>query len=231
MSRALIISHGQPGDPGPQEDAIRDLAARVGALLPDWQIGGATLAAKGALGAAIARLPDPLIYPFFMAEGWFTRTELPRRLRVAGLPTPRQLPAFGSDPALPRLAASAARQGAMAAGLAPGSTTLLLAAHGSGRSRNPAMAAEAMAGRLREIAGFATVATGFIEEDPRLQDVAATIGPGGVCLPCFALSAGHVRQDIPDALERAGFTGPLLPPLGALPEVPALIARALSQPR
>jgi sirohydrochlorin ferrochelatase len=41
------------------------------------------------------------------------------------------------------------------------------------------------------------------------------------------LQAGHVDDDIPEALQQAGFRGPLLPPLGAHPVVPELIARAI----
>ncbi len=223
--QALLIAHGQPSDPAPQEAAMADLAARVQALLPGWKIRGATLAAPGALEAALARLDRPLIFPFFMAEGWFTRTLLPRRLAEAGAGHLTPLPAFGATPELPALTARAALEGAKAAGLDPASTTLLLAAHGSRVARASAEGAEAMADHLRRTTPF-TVATGFIEEAPFLQDAARGLDPA-LCLPFFALRASHVAEDIPRALATAGFAGPLLPPLGEHPEVPALIAAAL----
>jgi sirohydrochlorin ferrochelatase len=128
---ALIVAHGSPADPFPQEAALKSLAVRVAMRLPGWRIAGTTLAAEGALEQALARLDRPLVYPFFMAEGWFTRTTLPRRLTAAGATDLQQLPAFGTDPALPALMARVALDAARAARLDPAQTTLLLAAHGS----------------------------------------------------------------------------------------------------
>lgn len=223
MPDALIVAHGQPADPEPQEAAIAQLAARVAALCPGWRIAGATLAAPGALEAALAGLDQPLVLPFFMAEGWFTRTTLPRRLAAAGWQG-RQLPAFGSAPEMADLCAQAAAEGA--AGLDPAQATLLLAAHGSQVARASAEGAEAMAARLRANTPFRAVVTGFIEEAPFVADVARDLGPA-VCLPFFALRAGHVTDDLPQALAEAGFTGPLLPPVGEHARVPAILAAAL----
>ena len=78
-----------------------------------------------------------------------------------------------------------------------------------------------------ELMRFDRVITGYVEEAPFLQDVAGDIDGPALCLPLFALSAGHVTGDVPEALEAAGFDGPLLPPIGAVPQVPALIARAV----
>ncbi len=213
---ALIVAHGQPGDPGPQQAALEALAAKVGALLPDWAVGGATLAAPGALEAVQARR----VYPFFMAEGWFTGRELPRRLRAAGMGNARVLRPFGVDPALTELCQAKARAAAPAA---PADCTLVLAAHGSQRSQTSADSARAMAARLT---GWRRVVTGFVEQAPYLSDAARLDGPA-LCLPFFALTADHVTDDLPEALAQAGFRGPLLPPIGAADEVPALIAAAL----
>ncbi|GHC67060.1 sirohydrochlorin chelatase [Neogemmobacter tilapiae] len=220
--QALIIAHGSPADPAPQEAALQALAAKVAALLPGWTVKGTTLATPGALETALADMANPLIYPFFMAEGWFTRTTLPKRLAAAGRTDLIQLPAFGHDPALPALLTKAAQ----AAVTNPAETTLILAAHGSQVSRASATITESIAAKLRQSAGFAAVLTGYVEEEPFLHHTARVVGPA-LCLPCFATSAGHVIDDIPEALEQAAFPGPLLPPIGAHPDVPALIARAL----
>ncbi|TDK51565.1 cobalamin biosynthesis protein CbiX, partial [Antarcticimicrobium luteum] len=53
---ALIVAHGQPSDPAPAEAALATLAARVQAHMPGRALGAATLAAPGALAAALARL-------------------------------------------------------------------------------------------------------------------------------------------------------------------------------
>jgi sirohydrochlorin ferrochelatase len=225
MQSALIIAHGQPSDPAPPEAEIAALAASVGARLPGWRIAGATLAAPGALERALEGLRDPLVFPFFMADGWFTRTELPRRLAAAGHAGLTLMPAFGLLPAVAPLAADISRAAAAASGWKAEETTLVLAAHGSGRSRASAEATRAIAAT---IGGFASVRTGFVEEAPHIEDAARGLGTRALCLPLFVARWGHVQEDIPAALARAGFAGALLDPLGTHPSVPALIAHALA---
>lgn len=218
MPRALIVAHGQPGDPAPQQAAIEALAARI--PLPGVTIRGATLAMPGALDGADDAM---LVYPLFMAAGWFTRSELPRRLALAGAPKARILPPFGADPGLSALARRLLSQAAAAQGWALDETHVLLAAHGSGRSRAPAEAARKMAADLAPL----TVTCGFIEEPPRLAEAARALPARTLCLPLFATSAGHVTDDLPQALAEAGFRGITLPPIGLAPEVPAMIAASI----
>lgn len=227
----VIVAHGSPADPVPQEAALAALAARVGAALPGRVVRGATLAAEGALEAALEGLAAPLVYPFFMAEGWFTGTALPRRLAGCGaLPGATQLRPFGTDPDLPALMAAIAHEAAAVARLDMAQTTLLLAAHGSRVSRTSADTTLAMAKALRATTPFRSVTAGFVEEAPFLADAARGLGPG-ICLPFFALRAGHVLTDLPEALAEAGFQGPLLPAVGEHPAAAALIARAILRAR
>lgn len=228
---ALLIAHGSPADPAPQEAALAGLAARVSHHLPGWTVRSATLAAEGALEAALAGLDQPLIYPFFMAEGWFTRTTLPKRLAAAGRGDLPQLAAFGHDAALPELLERTAMTAARQAGYDPQKTHLVLAAHGSQVSRASATITEQMAQTLRQRAAFAAVSTGYVEEAPLLQDTLVQAQGAAVCLPCFATRAGHVLDDLPEAVEASGFEGLLLDPIGEHPEVAGLIAAALMQAR
>lgn len=218
MAEALIVAHGQPGDPGPQQQAIRALAARVS--IPGATVRGATLAMPGALDIAT---DDTLIYPMFMAQGWFTRTELPRRLALAGAANARILPPFGADPGLPDLCRHLLAQAAAARGWDMGTSHILLAAHGSGRSRAPAAAAQRMAQDLAPL----TVTCGFIEEAPFLRDAARDLPAQTLCLPLFASRAEHVTGDLPQALAEAGFQGITLPPVGLAAAVPAMIATSI----
>jgi sirohydrochlorin ferrochelatase len=227
-AEAILVAHGSPTDPAPQEAAMMALAVRVAMWLPGWRVRGATLACPGSLETAVAAMPGALIYPFFMAEGWFTRTNLPKRLAACGGGGMRQLRPFGADPALPDLLTATARQGAAEAGLTPDATALLLSAHGSKVARSSAEMTEALAETLRGQAGFVRVVTSFVEEAPYLRDAATGLGPA-VCLPLFALSAGHVTGDVPEALAEAGFEGALLPPIGAVSGVAPLIAAALER--
>ncbi len=196
---------------------MKALAVRVGMWLPGWQIRGTTLAMPGALEAALGAMQSPLIYPFFMAEGWFTRTNLPRRLAAANAQDLQQLPPFGTDPALIDLIAAAL----------PDHGDVLLAAHGSKVSRTSSDTTYLMAREL-EARGIGPITAAFVEEAPFLVDVAREMG-AGTCIPFFALSAGHVVGDLPEALAEAQFDGPLLPPIGEDIGVARLIANALAR--
>lgn len=222
MTRILIVAHGQPGDPEPQQAAVLALAASVAPYLPQAQVSGATLAMPGALNVAT---PQTLIYPMFMASGWFTRSELPRRLALAGAEGARVLPPFGSSPGLPALCLQLITDAATTQGWPLAETHLLIAAHGSGRSRAPAEAARTMAASLAP--HVAATTCGFIEEAPFLSDAARDLPARTICLPLFATRADHVTEDLPNALTGAGFQGITLPPVGMAAAVPEMIAESI----
>lgn len=223
---ALIVSHGQPSDPGPQARATEALAARVGAALPGWQVLGATLAEPGALERAVATLGTAaLVHPHFMADGWFVSTELPRRLAAAGAEGAQVLAPFGLNADLPNLCAERAVAAARTAGFASRETTLLLTAHGSPSDPRPARAARAILEAVAARGVFRALRIGFVDEAPAIAEAARFDGPG-VCLPLFAARAGHVLSDLPAALDMAGFRGAVLAPIGADKAAPALIARS-----
>ncbi|MES2846529.1 MAG: CbiX/SirB N-terminal domain-containing protein [Pseudomonadota bacterium] len=226
MTHAIIVSHGQPSDPEPAEAEIAALAARVQAVMPGWQVASATLAMPGALAAQLAQAgPGGLIYPLFMAGGWFTKQNLPARLAQAGAVDWSVLEPFGLDDAVQALTVTLAVEAA-AGRIAE--TPVLLAAHGSFRSTAPSEVAYAVANRVRQ-AGFARVKAAFIDQEPRIADVAADFGPDAVVLPFFAARGGHVIDDLPQALAAAGSGARLLNPVGCDPRVPALIAAALQR--
>jgi sirohydrochlorin ferrochelatase len=227
---ALIVAHGSPSAPEGPERVLHALGDSVAELLPGgWAVHGATLAAPDAIETALGALPDGarlLVYPHFMADGWFSTEELPRRLRAAGAREFEVLPAFGLDPAVHRLSLGLGRSAV--AGHPPGSVGLLLAAHGSPTDPRAAASARAAAGFLEASGAFREVAVGFVDESPFLRDAARMTAPAA-CLPYFAGKAGHVESDVPEALAEAGFPGPLLDPVGTAPEVPAIIAAALTR--
>lgn len=225
---ALIVAHGQPSDPLPAAAEIAFLAAKVQALMPEVPVRSATLAEPEALARAVADLgPDLRVYPLFMAGGWFTRTHLPERLAGAGAAEATILPPFGLDEDVQALAVTLAREAAARMGRRPGEVPVLLAAHGSFRSPAPAEVARAVAERLCREGGFLRVEAAFIDQSPRIAEVAAGLPEGAMVLPFFAARGGHVVDDLPAALEEAGFRGSVLPPLGLDPRVPGLIRRAL----
>lgn len=215
IDRIVIVAHGQPSAPGPQEGYLIALGHAVSGLL-GLPVQGCTLAAPGALELALSGARAPLIYPLFMADGWFTRRELPRRLSAAGQENAQQLPPFGADPGLQALIQAQTT----------GARHLLLTGHGSQRATTSIATCEAMAQRLRDSGAYDQVVTGYVEQAPFITDAARQMGQG-VCLPFFALEARHVTDDLPEAMANSGFDGPLLPPLGRAAETPALIAAAI----
>ncbi len=221
-TEALIVAHGQPSEPEPPEAETAALAARVAALLPGWRLQGATLAMPGALDDALAATAaPPLIYPLFMADGWFVASELPRRLGERSLSICAPL---GLDPALPSLAAAEISARAVARGWPLSEVTMVIAAHGSGRSGNAARATRDFAEAMRSLLPLAGLRVGFVEQAPSIAAAAVGLGSRAICLPFFAARRGHVIDDVPAALAEARFSGELAEPVGTLPGVPGMIA-------
>lgn len=204
------------------------LAAEVAGHLPGWHVGSATLADREALRRAFAAAPQgrALVYPMFMSDGWFVSSLLPKRLAAAGGEA-RLLAPFGLDPALPALCARRAEEAAQKRGLDLSRTTLVVAAHGSPNDPRAGAAARAAAERIAAEARPAATRVCFVDEPPFLAEGLSVDGPA-ICLPFFATAASHVLEDLPEAVEQARFTGPVLEPVGQADGVPALIARGLT---
>lgn len=218
MAEAVIVAHGQPSAPAAAEAALADLAARVAADLPGWRVGAATLAAEGALARAVRGGPG-VVFPLFMAGGWFARVNLPKRLAEAGGRGWRVLEPLGCEPGLQDLVLDQLRA------LGP-VDSVILAAHGSGKSPAPSAIARKLAERIGRELGIARVDAAFIDQSPRIAEMRGH-GPGSVCLPFFTAEGGHVSDDLPAQLAAAGFRGRVLPTLGLDPGLPGLIARAI----
>lgn len=217
MKHALIVAHGQPSDPRPAGAALEALAAKVQFLLAGWSVGAATLAEEGAIARAVRGRTGGVVFPMFMAGGWFTKVQIPKRLAEAGAVGWTVLEPFGCDPAVHDLCVDLVREA--------GAREAILAAHGSFKSSVPSDIALHVAGRIAAGTG-AEVAAGFIDQEPQLSSLT---GRGGVCLPFFAAEGGHVSEDIPAALSQAGFTGRILPPVGLDARVPGIIAAAIAR--
>jgi sirohydrochlorin ferrochelatase len=214
---ALIVAHGQPSDPRPAAAALERLAGQVQALMPGWTVTAATLAEAGALARAVKGRSGGVVYPMFMAGGWFTKVQIPARLAELGATGWTVLEPFGCDPALHDLCVTLVREA--------GAEAVILAAHGSFKSAVPSDIARHVAGRIEAEKG-ARVRVGFIDQEPQLSSL---IGTDGVCLPFFAAEGGHVSDDIPAALAEAGFRGRILPPVGSDARVPGIIAAAIAR--
>lgn len=225
MPHALIVSHGQPSDPAPAEEALRELAVRIAEHLPDWRVSSATMADGTRLEDTARTLPAGcLVYPMFMAEGWFVKTKLRKRLDGLDL---RFAKPFGAEPELPHHAAEILRAASRAQGWPLPLTQILIPAHGSARSDLAAQATRSFARALKAHVPGSSIHVGFVEQDPSIEDAARDLTDHAISLPFFAAGGGHVVDDVPEGLDAGGFTGLRLPPIGLDAGVPSLIARSL----
>lgn len=206
---------------------MRDLAHRLNALMPDTEVRGVTLAARGALDKAVQGLKNPIICPWFMSDGWFVRTHLPKRLLAAGLTQWQATPPMGLMPGIGPLMRDRLCTQLAELGWATDQTTVILAAHGSPTSTRPREATEAAARALARHVRLKAIHPCYVDEPPAIRDVAMGQRQA-IVLPFFAARAGHVTGDLPDALKAACFTGPVLDPIGTWPETPALVVAGIS---
>lgn len=223
LQKLLIVSHGQPSDWGSAAAELRSLADQVAHEMPDWVVRCATLAEDGALARAVLELgTGGVVYPMFMAGGWFVNERLPQELAQAGGADWPVLTPFGVDPLVHDLAVTLLKE----AGVSRFSQ-VLIAAHGSFKSDEPSKAAYALASYIRQKLQIDLVQAAFIDQNPRICDCQGFFIHDAFCLPFFAANGGHIRDDVPEALKRAGFGGTLLKPLGLDFRVPKLIAKAV----
>jgi sirohydrochlorin ferrochelatase len=222
---AVIVAHGQPSQPETGEAHLRALVQKVREFIPEWTLRSATLAAPGSLENALqASRPQPLVFPVFMVDGWFTQKALAGRLRGTDA---RQLSPLGIHPELPKLAARLLRGTAEQTGWAQSGFDVLLAAHGSATGPAAANCTLRFAKHLSRWLPARRIRTGFLEQAPYLADVAADCGLRTLALPLFAGAGGHPKRDVPEALDQAGFQGLRLKPVGDAHFIPELIAHAL----
>lgn len=222
---ALIVAHGQPSDPEPSERALARLTAQVQACLPEMRLGSATMANGDHLEQTLATLrPDGLIYPLFMANGWFVSTALQKRL---GDRSCQVLSPLGLEPGLPELAAGLIETALSERGFDVDKTQLLVAAHGSANGQIAAQSALAFARRLTLLHPLARVTVGFVEQAPYLSEISRETNTPCLCLPFLAMDGDHMKQNVRLGLGQAGFAGDILPTLGQSRGIPELIASSL----
>ena len=230
---AVIVAHGERG--GAFSNAIvKGHATQAAAVLPDVAVAAGVLSGEPpfeeALADVAARTSGPiLLYPFFMAPGYFVNVKIPKRLADAGVASRcRVLPVLGLEGPLPVVIRDHAMRASAETGAAPAACRLLLVGHGSKVARASAEATEAVAACLRELGGFASVATAFLEEAPFLDDVIVADARPTVVVGFFNGDGLHAAEDVPQAV--ASFEGPIAytGPVGAFPEVSTLIARSIA---
>lgn len=231
----LIAAHGERG--GARHDAsIVRLATSLAARNVAGQVSYGLIKGEPSIGAALNSLEtrEIVVYPVFLADGYFTRTALPRLLVEAG---PRQqgvsikvLPPLGLDPALAELVAVKAASAAQASGFGVEQTALVLLGHGSSKSAAFRTATEGLAERARDRGPIHDVRIAFLEEPPSLIEAASDIRGPLVIVGLFAGDGLHGAEDVTRLINALGrddavFTGNVT----AFPELVDLMAAAVTR--
>lgn len=231
---AVLVAHGERG--GAFSNAIlMKHADAVSKRLGSIAVAAGVLSGAPTLEEALAEVDRQtsgpiLVFPFFMAAGFFVNVKVPKRIAEAGLADRcHVLTPLGSAEALPSLIRDKALGEASTFGVPASQCRLLLVGHGSKVARASAEATEMVAACLREMSGFGNVATAFLEEAPFLEDVVTADVRPTVVVGFFNGDGLHAAEDVPQAL--ASFEGKIAytGPVGAFDEVSILIAETIAK--
>ncbi|MGQ0814518.1 MAG: CbiX/SirB N-terminal domain-containing protein [Gemmatimonadota bacterium] len=222
-TRALLLAaHGSSVEPG-SSAPIYAHAARIRARRLFHEVRVAFWKERPWLRDARREIEsdDIFVVPMFMAEGYYTCQVLPREVgRHARIHYCR---AVGSHPCMPQLVLKRARS----VPVDQSRSALVVIGHGTDRSTTSSQTVERVTKRLRAGSGYAAVACGFLDQQPRIEAVVADLDASQVVLVPFFIAEGwHTRETIPQRLGLAGARteqdGRVLwytAPVGTLPEI------------
>lgn len=230
---AILASHGDRAGEAPNANLIAQAEA-VRELLGLECVAAGVLKGEPSIEAALhhvatAGAEEVLVYPLFMADGYFVRTVLPARLDAAGFKgTIRILPPLGHDSRMPALVLESAIATAAAASFDPEDTRLLIVGHGSKIGPASKDTTLRLAATMAEMSPFRELATAFLEEDPLVHiAIASTTGPT-VVAGFFFGDGMHAAEDVPAAIAAArGSSTAYTGAIGSSPALPQLVAEAL----
>jgi sirohydrochlorin ferrochelatase len=227
-----LAGHGDRG--GNQPNAtIEQHRARLAATEAFRSVSVALLKAEEQLedsvAAVVQQRPSALvIYPYFMADGYFVNQVLKRRVKAMALDVPVLFTEpLGLDPRLPGLIAAAASKVVQSQPEKTKNARLLIVGHGSKISRASAIATEAVASSIRGHSVFKNVETAFLEEAPFLT-AQLTASQDPTLVSGFFSSGGmHGAEDVASAIVETGVDATYIGPVGTDPEIASIIRQAI----
>jgi sirohydrochlorin cobaltochelatase len=153
------------------------------------------------------------IVPLFLSDGYFTRQVLPRELelpikedgsfsRIASCGAQRLFycEPIGTSPVMTDVILARVEEVLTNSSRGPGTSdkALVLAAHGTEKDSQSSRAAEWHIQRIRATGRFAEAHAAFMEESPRISDLAAFTKTKDIVVVPFFISEGlHAREDVP----------------------------------
>lgn len=227
---AALIAHGDRGGPAPNA-ALAAQAAAVHALV-QAPVSTGLLKGEPAIEQALAEAATSgaariVVYPLFMADGYFVQ-KVRERIAATGIePEPTLLSPLGLEPGLPDILVTEAAAVAEAKGLGALSSRLMIVGHGSKLGPASATATRKAAARAALSRRFASVTTAFLEEEPFLEDALRASRDPTVVSGFFFGDGMHAGEDVPDAIAETGANAVYAGSIGNSPAVAPLIAAAL----
>ena len=218
----MIVAHGERG--GRCDNArLLELADEIRSKLGNVQVEAGVLRGSPSIAEAWDRLTAPkrMIYPFFMADGFFCNRILPKKIAEAIGSDPRDpnspvhlLKPFGVSAWLAEAVTGALVRDMDRLNLTGTKPHLLIAAHGASVDRQSSRRAGELADRLRETGYFRDVSCAFLDEAPHLNCVIGTMLPNTMVLPLFNGLGSHSIDDMADLAQVAPPETYFLQPVG-----------------
>lgn len=177
---------------------------------------------------------DVVVVPVFISNGYFTKTVIPREMRLDGALTQRDgqqiryTGPVGADESL----AGVIIERALEAGARPEDAIAVLG-HGTRRESESERNVYAMAKRVRASGRFAEAGAVFLDQEPGMLDMLEVFRAGTVVVvPLFVADGWHAGQTIPADLSlegaetrKGGRIVRYTPAVGTHPSLAAVIER------
>lgn len=227
---AVLVAHGDRGGHAPNIALPAQAAAvhaLIGAPVATGLLKGEPTIEQAMAEAAATGAPRIVVYPLFMADGYFVRKVHERIAAIAHTPEPVVLAPLGSEPGLPDIMMAEALAAAERGGIDPAAARLLVVGHGSKLGPASAAATRKAAARVALARRFASVTTAFLEEEPFLED-ALRASPTPTVVAGFFFGDGlHAAEDVPAAIAETGGRAVYTGAVGNVPAAAHLIAASL----
>jgi sirohydrochlorin ferrochelatase len=227
----LLTAHGERRDDAENVSVAR-LAQNLAAAGVATEVGFGFIKGSPTVNNAIRALslPHIIVYPLFLADGYFTRVALPRLIEQAK----RQdqiitvLAPLGLDPALGDLIVDETLDAARCHSILPEEVTVVLVAHGSTSDKASRIATEQLADRVRERRCFRDTRFALLEEAPSLAEATADTRGPIIVVGLFAGEGVHGADDTKRLVAELGRDDiVLVGPVGTFGGIDAVIAAAV----
>lgn len=227
---AVLVAHGDRGGHAPNaslESQAAAVRAIVGADVFSGVLKGEPSLEQALSDAAATGAAKLVVYPLFMADGYFVKKV---RERIAAVDLSSEIvmtSPLGLDPALPDVLVKEALAISPSRGFEPARTRLLIVGHGSKLGPASATSTRKAAARAALARRFASVTTAFLEEEPFLDDALRAHAGPTIVAGFFFGDGMHGGDDVPEAIAEAGADAIYTGAIGNSPSVAPLIAAAV----